>query len=159
MDCRTLYQPGGQQREDSASTYHGRNLCKSAQGTYMAGEPWRHLRKSRQVSIKTVQWEKHRLVTTQAHFHKSAVYSSSIYADMAQIRRSSNMGVTKLGKPQSSTKFDWSLRIPVVQSPWFSRVWCIQELVLGSNPMIVTRDSMISWGDFAQSGSGAQKAV
>lgn len=61
-----------------------------------------------------------------------------------------NMGVAKLGKPQSSAKFDWSSLIPVVQSPWFTRVWCIQELVLASNPMIVTRDSMISWDKFAQ---------
>ncbi|KAL7919896.1 heterokaryon incompatibility domain-containing protein [Trichoderma austrokoningii] len=61
-----------------------------------------------------------------------------------------NMGVAKLEKPQSPTKFDWSLLIPVVQSPWFTRVWCIQELVLASNPMIVTRDSMISWDKFAR---------
>ncbi|KAL6890790.1 heterokaryon incompatibility domain-containing protein [Trichoderma evansii] len=61
-----------------------------------------------------------------------------------------NMGVAKLGKPQSSAKFDWSSLFPVVQSPWFTRVWCIQELVLASNPMIVTRDSMISWDGFAQ---------
>lgn len=61
-----------------------------------------------------------------------------------------NMGVAKLGKPQSSAKFDWSSLIPVVQSPWFTRVWCIQELVLASNPMIVTRESMISWDEFAR---------
>ncbi|EHK23063.1 uncharacterized protein TRIVIDRAFT_222322 [Trichoderma virens Gv29-8] len=61
-----------------------------------------------------------------------------------------NMGVAKLGEPQSSTQFDWSSLIPVIQSPWFSRVWCIQELVLASNPLIVTRDSMISWDAFAK---------
>lgn len=61
-----------------------------------------------------------------------------------------NAGVEKLRKPQSSAKFDWSSLIPVVQSPWFTRVWCIQELVLASRPMIVTRDSMISWDEFAQ---------
>lgn len=60
-----------------------------------------------------------------------------------------NLGVAKLEKPQSSAKFDWSSLIPVIQSPWFTRVWCIQELILAPNPMIVTRDSMISWEEFA----------
>lgn len=61
-----------------------------------------------------------------------------------------NMGVAKLERPQSSAKFDWSSLIPVIQSPWFTRVWCIQELILASNPMIVTRDSIISWDEFSK---------
>lgn len=61
-----------------------------------------------------------------------------------------NMGVAKLERPQSSAKFDWSSLIPAIQSPWFTRVWCIQELILASNPMIVTRDSVISWDEFGK---------
>ncbi|KAL7941125.1 heterokaryon incompatibility domain-containing protein [Trichoderma barbatum] len=61
-----------------------------------------------------------------------------------------NLGVAKLGQPQSSKQFDWASLVPAVQSPWFTRVWCIQELILASNPLIVTRDSMIPWDKFAK---------
>jgi hypothetical protein len=61
-----------------------------------------------------------------------------------------NLGVAKLEQPQASAEFDWSLLMPVTQNPWFTRVWCIQELVLASRPMIVTRDSVIPWDDFAK---------
>lgn len=60
------------------------------------------------------------------------------------------MGVANLEQHQSSEKFDWSSLIPVVQSSWFNRVWCIQELVLASSAIIVTRDSMISWDKFTE---------
>ncbi|KAH7310863.1 heterokaryon incompatibility protein-domain-containing protein, partial [Stachybotrys elegans] len=60
------------------------------------------------------------------------------------------LGVNNLKTPQSSAPFDWALVVPVIQSPWFTRVWCIQELVMASNPILVSRDSTLTWNSFSK---------
>ncbi|PKK50013.1 hypothetical protein CI102_7199 [Trichoderma harzianum] len=94
---------------------------------------------------KRVDWKPLKPVFTNVLFYQAQAFLIWLGFDSAV-----NMGVANLEEPQSPKQFDWSALMPVVQSPWFSRVWCIQELVLASNPLIVTRDSMISWDQFAR---------
>ncbi|KAK9779546.1 putative Heterokaryon incompatibility domain-containing protein [Seiridium cardinale] len=61
----------------------------------------------------------------------------------------SDMGIAMLQEHQTSAKVDWDPLMPVVKSPWFTRIWCIQELVLAKKPSIITGDSMVPWDDFA----------
>ncbi|KAL6790975.1 HET domain-containing protein [Trichoderma sp. SZMC 28012] len=92
-----------------------------------------------------VDWKPLKPVFTNVLFYQAQAFLIWLGFDNAV-----NMGVANLEEPQSPKQFDWPALIPVVQSPWFNRVWCIQELVLASNPLIVTRDSMISWDQFAR---------
>lgn len=94
---------------------------------------------------KHVDWKPLKPVFTNVLFYQAQAFLIWLGFDSAV-----NMGVANLEQPQSPRQFDWSALIPVVQSPWFNRVWCIQELVLASNPLIVSRDSMISWDHFAR---------
>ncbi|OPB36197.1 hypothetical protein A0O28_0109730 [Trichoderma guizhouense] len=93
---------------------------------------------------KHVDWRPLKPVFTNVLFYQAQAFLIWLGFNSAV-----NMGVANLEEPQSPRQFDWSALVPVVQSPWFNRVWCIQELVLASNPLIVTRDSMISWDQFA----------
>ncbi|KAL6796302.1 heterokaryon incompatibility domain-containing protein [Trichoderma sp. SZMC 28013] len=99
---------------------------------------------SRPPDEKHVDWKPLKPVFTNVLFYQAQAFLIWLGFDSAV-----NMGVANLEQPQSPRQFDWSALVPVVQSPWFNRVWCIQELVLASNPLIVTRDSMISWDQFA----------
>ncbi|KAL7803836.1 heterokaryon incompatibility domain-containing protein [Trichoderma afarasin] len=94
---------------------------------------------------KHADWKPLKPVFTNVLFYQAQAFLIWLGFDSAI-----NMGVANLEEPQSPKPFDWSALIPVIQSPWFNRVWCIQELVLASNPLIVTRDSMISWDQFAR---------
>ncbi|KAL6691238.1 heterokaryon incompatibility domain-containing protein [Trichoderma pleuroticola] len=100
---------------------------------------------SRPPDEKHVDWKPLKPVFTNIFFYQAQAFLIWLGFDSAV-----NMGVANLEEPQSPRQFDWSALVPVVQSPWFNRVWCIQELVLASNPIIVTRDSMISWNQFAR---------
>ncbi|KAM6478082.1 HET-domain-containing protein [Trichoderma sp. SZMC 28011] len=94
---------------------------------------------------KHVDWKPLKPVFTNVLFYQAQAFLIWLGFDSAV-----NMGVANLEEPQSSAPFDWFALIPVIQSSWFNRVWCIQELVLASNPLIVTRDSIISWDQFAR---------
>ncbi|KAK4061994.1 uncharacterized protein Triagg1_10157 [Trichoderma aggressivum f. europaeum] len=100
---------------------------------------------SRPPDGKHVDWKPLKPVFTNVLFYQAQAFLIWLGFDSAV-----NMGVANLEEPQSPRQFDWSALVPVIQSPWFNRVWCIQELVLASNPLIVTRDSMISWDQFAR---------
>ncbi|KAL7958014.1 heterokaryon incompatibility domain-containing protein [Trichoderma compactum] len=100
---------------------------------------------SRPPGEKHVDWKPLKPVFTNVLFYQAQAFLIWLGFDSAV-----NMGVANLEQPQSPRQFDWSALVPVVQSPWFNRVWCIQELVLASNPLIVTRDSMVSWNQFAK---------
>jgi hypothetical protein len=65
-------------------------------------------------------------------------------------RTASQAGVQRLQPHQYSKDFDWASLIPIFQSTWFERVWCIQELVVAKFPVIVTKDSYMTWKSFAE---------
>ncbi|KAL7916764.1 HET domain-containing protein [Trichoderma velutinum] len=100
---------------------------------------------SRPPGERHVDWTPLKPVFTNVLFYQAQAFLIWLGFESAV-----NIGVKNLEEPQSSRRFDWSSLMPAIQSPWFNRVWCIQELILASSPFIVTRDSMISWDEFAK---------